>query len=412
MAVAELRRGSLAGDVREQIPKLGLREYWYPGVLARRVGRRPVKVRMLGEDLAFFRGRTGRVVAVTDVCPHRGASLAEGDCHWPGTIACPYHGWVFDEHGRNIAVLSEGPQSRVCGKPGTEARVYATEEHRGVVFVWMGTGAPAPIQEDVPEEFFDPGALVLVGTNVWPINWEVALENSMDSHVNYLHRNSYIMGRMPYLPRGARGEHPVFTGNGFTGDIRQSSLSRPQPPQDVYPEYGFRWPKRQWRRLWTWIWLPAMRRAMSRPPFTLNPRWSGGHRLPSMYRTEFRAPAFMYTRACVPIDERTTRIWYYYAVRVAGPLARAWRRLDWALFRRWAVIYNFSQQDERVMRAQRWDTPEKLSETDAEIIQWRRLVVTKHEGGRDAPFEYRRVADAASAANYTAPIFTGLATRR
>jgi hypothetical protein len=38
---------------------------------------------------------------------------------------------------------------------------------------------------------------------------------------------------------------------------------------------------------------------------------------------------------------------------------------------------------------QRYDTPEKLSSTDAEVIQWRRLVVTKHLGGRDAAFEYK-----------------------
>jgi hypothetical protein len=41
------------------------------------------------------------------------------------------------------------------------------------------------------------------------------------------------------------------------------------------------------------------------------------------------------------------------------------------------------------MLNQRYDTPEKLSGTDAEVIQWRRLVVTKLFGGRDAPFEYR-----------------------
>ena len=41
------------------------------------------------------------------------------------------------------------------------------------------------------------------------------------------------------------------------------------------------------------------------------------------------------------------------------------------------------------MLNQRYDTPEKLSATDAEVIQWRRLVVTKHLGGRDARFEYR-----------------------
>jgi hypothetical protein len=40
------------------------------------------------------------------------------------------------------------------------------------------------------------------------------------------------------------------------------------------------------------------------------------------------------------------------------------------------------------MLNQRYDTPEKLSGTDAEVIQWRRLVVTRHVGGRDAPFDY------------------------
>lgn len=63
--------------------------------------RKPVKVRMLGEELCLFRGAQGDVVAIQDVCPHRGARLSEGDCHYRGTVACPYHGWVFDESGKN-----------------------------------------------------------------------------------------------------------------------------------------------------------------------------------------------------------------------------------------------------------------------------------------------------------------------
>ena len=46
-----------------------------------------------------------------------------------------------------------------------------------------------------------------------------------------------------------------------------------------------------------------------------------------------------------------------------------------------------------VMEHQKWDAPEKLSSTDAEVIQWRRLVVTKHLGGRRATFEYRSTED-------------------
>ena len=144
----------LSGDIRPLIPALGLRNYWYPAIAERRVGRRrPVKVSMLGEELCLFRGADGGVVAIQDVCPHRGARLSEGHCHYRGTIACPYHGWVYDESGKNVAVLSEGPDSGVCGKPGTEARAFPTRTLKGVVFVWIGDGDPAPIEDDVPEEW-------------------------------------------------------------------------------------------------------------------------------------------------------------------------------------------------------------------------------------------------------------------
>src|SRR5262249_31692744 len=100
----------LSGDIRPLIPKLGLRNYWYPAIADRAVGwRKPGKVTLLGEELCLFRGANGDVAAIDDVCPHRGARLSEGDCHYRGTVACPYHGWVFDESGKNVAVLSEGP---------------------------------------------------------------------------------------------------------------------------------------------------------------------------------------------------------------------------------------------------------------------------------------------------------------
>ena len=87
----------LSGDIRPLIPTLGLRNYWYPALADRKVGwRKPVKVSMLGEEICLFRGAQGDVVAVQDVCPHRGARLSEGDCHYRGSVACPYHGWLYD----------------------------------------------------------------------------------------------------------------------------------------------------------------------------------------------------------------------------------------------------------------------------------------------------------------------------
>ena len=52
----------LTGDIRHLIPKLGLRNYWYPAILDRSVGsRKPVKVSLLGEEICLFRGGNGAV---------------------------------------------------------------------------------------------------------------------------------------------------------------------------------------------------------------------------------------------------------------------------------------------------------------------------------------------------------------
>jgi len=106
-----------------------------------------------------------------------------------------------------------------------------------------------------------------------------------------------------------------------------------------------------------------------------------------MFRAEFGWD--LYTRMCVPVAEHLTRVWYYHCLRPKTAIGRLWERLAYQAVHRWIIEYNFSRQDERVMINQRYDTPEKLSSTDAEVIQWRRLVVTRHFGGRDAPFEYK-----------------------
>ena len=208
----------------------------------------------------------------------------------------------------------------------------------------------------------------------------------MDSHVNYVHRNALVVARSGFIARGAQGEHPIFVGNGFAGDVGESNYVRKSPKYDVYSD-GRRWPKTNYRRYWTWLFRPLAERARRHIPPPRTARWAGGHRLPGMFRTEFAWD--LYTRMCVPIEENRTRVWYYHCLRPKGARQRLWQRFLYGALHRWIIEYNFSRQDERVMLDQRYDAPEKLSGTDAEVIQWRRLVVTKHFGGRDAPYEYR-----------------------
>ncbi|HYE89358.1 MAG TPA: hypothetical protein VEA38_00005, partial [Terriglobales bacterium] len=194
------------------------------------------------------------------------------------------------------------------------------------------------------------------------------------------------VARTGFIARGAQGEHPIFVGNGFGGDVAESNYMRKSPTQDEYPN-GWKWPKSNRRRFWTWLTKPLAERARRHIPPPRSARWCGGHHLPGMFRTEFAYD--FYTRMCVPVEEHVTRVWYYHYLKPKTALGRLWQRVLYYGFHRWIIEYNFSQQDERVMLNQRYDTPEKLSGTDAEVIQWRKLVVTRHFGGRDAPFEYK-----------------------
>jgi len=54
---------------------------------ARRVQAGPLRIAVFNDGGQFF--------AVDDVCPHQGASLAEGTLH-DGRVICPRHSWVFD----------------------------------------------------------------------------------------------------------------------------------------------------------------------------------------------------------------------------------------------------------------------------------------------------------------------------
>src|SRR5271154_100946 len=123
-------------DRRAQTPPLGLREYWYPLVPDRRVPRKkPLFWKMLGDELVLFRNKEGEVKALTDVCPHRGASLAKGKCFFEGTVSCPYHGATFNENGECVAFIPEGPDSKMANNKRHKARTYPTQTLKGWVFV-------------------------------------------------------------------------------------------------------------------------------------------------------------------------------------------------------------------------------------------------------------------------------------
>src|ERR1051326_1113909 len=75
-----------------------MRRHWLPVCMSEEVAEpdgKPVRSRLLGEDLVVFRDSQGRLGVLGEYCLHRRASLAYGRNEECG-LRCLYHGWKFD----------------------------------------------------------------------------------------------------------------------------------------------------------------------------------------------------------------------------------------------------------------------------------------------------------------------------
>jgi phenylpropionate dioxygenase-like ring-hydroxylating dioxygenase large terminal subunit len=375
--------GPPESDPRRLIPSLGFRDYWYPLVGAASVSRRkPRMIRMLGDELCVFHGAHG-VAAVTNFCPHRGTRLAGGNCHYAGTVTCPYHGFTYDERGECVAALPEGPESRMPGK--IRARRYPTWTLKGIVFVWMGDREPAPVEQDLPPELFDDDTVVLHDTTRWRCNWRPALENFQDAHAPYVHRNALRMLVNPILKRSYAGARLIYTGGGVRLSQYADGKRKNSPYQEYFPGVDGYWPKHRWRLLWTWAmkagWQRRPHQGTDRAQYNPDPEWGNGPHMPGMQRIDNGWN--QYTRWCVPVDENNTREFYFHATRPGSAWARAVERAQYPVRQRWLQYRNFGLQDDRVLSTTTYDKREYFSAFDVETIGWRTLaILAAAYGGR------------------------------
>jgi phthalate 4,5-dioxygenase oxygenase subunit len=162
-----------------------LRRYWIPVVLSAEVaaGGRVKRVQLLGERLIVHRTPSGRAGVIAEFCPHRGASLYFGR-NEEGGMRCVYHGWKFALDGQCIEMPSEPPESSFAAKVCHTA--YPCIERGGVIWTWMGPGAPPPLPE--LEWTTLPADHVFASKRVQDCNWLQAMEGGIDSsHISFLH---------------------------------------------------------------------------------------------------------------------------------------------------------------------------------------------------------------------------------
>jgi phthalate 4,5-dioxygenase len=163
-----------------------MRAYWQPVALSHELAADvPVVVRILSEDLVLFRDAAGAPRLIGRYCPHRQVDLSYGRVE-DGGLRCIYHGWLMSGDGR---CLEQPGEARATSfKDRIRHPAYPCFEAAGLVFAYLGTGAP-PRRPQF--EFFDPrkSAQVWAGKLHHDCNWLQAHEGNVDpQHLSYLHR--------------------------------------------------------------------------------------------------------------------------------------------------------------------------------------------------------------------------------
>lgn len=165
----------------------GFADVWTPLIPRRDVARRPVRVILAGEPVVLFRDLQGRVGALIDRCPHRGAALSLGRVGGDGFLECPFHGWRFDVDGANRGVPLN-PDAR-CETLGAAA--LPVRELGDMIWVYTRPGARDVPEPQVPPGLVEPGLARTVIRRDWACHWTRAMENMLDSpHLPFVHRRT------------------------------------------------------------------------------------------------------------------------------------------------------------------------------------------------------------------------------
>jgi len=322
--------GALA-DVPGRQAQPSLANYWHPIALASEVDERPKKFTLLGEDVVAFRD-TGGVVAMRDLCIHRGTRLSLGTVV-DGCIVCPYHGWEYDSTGTCVKIPSLPSGSAIPKKARTT--VYATEEMYGLV--WVALSDPVAPIPSWPENVWSQDSrytVFLAYNQVWRGNAGRVIENGMDfSHFEFVHR-------------------------GLTG-LADGPIIK---PHDVdVTDYGLHYSYYDSR---------ITREYLVYAPFTMHDR-----------KVEANGDVTVLTLIASPIDATTTHVYQFVARNHDGAVAFENKGLQQAEPEVMAALEKVTEQDRMIVESQRpelipLDLREELhlKVPDASGIAYRKLL--------------------------------------
>ncbi|QLL08806.1 Rieske 2Fe-2S domain-containing protein [Mycobacterium vicinigordonae] len=156
------------------------------------------------QEMVAWRADSGQLTVMNAYCEHLGAHLGYGGKVIGEVLQCPFHGWQWNQQGRNVCIPYQDRPNR-----GRRIRAYPVVERNESVYIWHDIEGRAPFFDapDVfasfedgsgPADYYPQQRLFRQNLEMHP---QYVLENGVDfAHFKYVHNTPIV---------------PIFTRHDF-----------------------------------------------------------------------------------------------------------------------------------------------------------------------------------------------------
>ena len=174
-----------------------LENAWYVVAQSGEIDHQLQSIKILGDDVLFYRNSKHDVVALEDACPHRKLPLSMGKLVGDA-VQCGYHGLTFDSAGKciNAPTQNKIPSNAIV-------RSYPIFEKYKLVWIWMGDPELADSSKILAlDNYDDPNwGLTDGGMLECQCHYLYLLDNLLDpSHVAWVHKSSFASAGTEDVP--------------------------------------------------------------------------------------------------------------------------------------------------------------------------------------------------------------------
>lgn len=183
---------------------------WYVACTPDEIENKPLGRQICGERIVFYRGAEGKVSALEDFCPHRGAAMSLGFVEG-NNLVCGYHGLSVTCEGK----VASMPMQRVGGFPSL--KTFPVVERYGFIWIWPGDAAQAD-DKLIPhlEWYDDPEWAYGGGLYHIKADYRLMIDNLMDlTHETYVHSTSIGQEEIDETPVHTKVEGDVVSTSRF-----------------------------------------------------------------------------------------------------------------------------------------------------------------------------------------------------